>query len=169
MVHSVELLLDHESETAVRRIWATLSDMGLRSPAPTSRPHVTLVVADRIGVQADTLLGSLCDRFPFPYTVGAPLVFGGGPFILVRSVLPSVELLAIQSEAYRICSPHASPTLIAHSAPGNWSPHVTLARRVAASQLSGALKIRHVVRDLGGSAVGLRHWDGNNRVEHRVC
>ena len=42
MVHSVELLFDPDTESAIRRVWERLSELGLRSPALTSRPHVTL-------------------------------------------------------------------------------------------------------------------------------
>jgi hypothetical protein len=77
-------------------------------------------------------------------------------------------LLAIQDEAYRICAPHATPAPAPNSAPGRWSPHVTLARRVDASQLPRALSNRKVIRELNGSVVGLRRWDGNQRVEYVI-
>ena len=52
MVHSVELLFDAGTESAVRGIWDDLMAAGVRSQAahksPSNRPHVTLTVADRM-------------------------------------------------------------------------------------------------------------------------
>ncbi len=52
MVHSVEVLFDSETESAIRGIWDGLMAVGVRSQAahksPSNRPHVTLTVADRM-------------------------------------------------------------------------------------------------------------------------
>lgn len=168
MVHSVELLLDPQSESAIRKIWDQLSGMGLRSPRPDSRPHVTLVVSEHLPLAVDALLGPLCGRLPVGCVVGAPMLFGSASLILVRLVVPSAQLLEIHREAHRICAPHATPRLADNSAPGRWTPHVTLARRVDPAELARVMTNRRIGRDIDARVVGLRHWDGTRRLEHVI-
>jgi 2'-5' RNA ligase len=168
MVHSVELLLDPDTESAVRRVWTSLAELGLRAPAPTSRPHVTLVVADHISPDVDALLVPVTARMPFGCVIGPPLVFGASAFTLVRLVVASVELLTLQAEVARTCLPHLHPGPAPNTVPGQWTPHVTLARRVDPRQLARAVAIRRLSRDITGSVVGLRRWDGNTRVEYLI-
>jgi 2'-5' RNA ligase len=168
MVHSIELLLDFDTESAVRRVWSALSEAGLRSPPPTSRPHVTLLVADRISPEVEDKLSLVLHRLPLPCVIGAPMAFGRSPFVLVRAVVPSAELLELQAEVARICLTYLTPGALPNTAVGQWTPHITLARGVDPSQLSRAFSIRKTTRDIRGSAVGLRRWDGNKRVEHLI-
>ncbi|MBV8964564.1 MAG: 2'-5' RNA ligase family protein [Mycobacteriaceae bacterium] len=168
MVHSIELLLDASCEDAIRRGWKALSEAGLRTPPPTSRPHVTMVVAEAILPDVDDQLRCVLQRLPLPCVIGAPMVFGRSPFVLVRAVVPAVELLALHAEVLGICLPHLAPGAAPNTGVGQWAPHVTLARRVDPSQLSRALMIRTTTRDVSGSIVGLRRWDGNKRIEHLI-
>lgn len=168
MVHSVELLVDTDTEAAIRRVWQALSDAGLRTPAPTSRPHVTLLVADAITPDVDASLGAVLDRLPLPCVIGPPVMFGRSPFILVRLVVPSSELLGLHADVVRISRPHLIPSAAPNTVVGQWTPHTTLARRVEPSQLAPALTIRKTTRDINGHFVGLRRWDGNKRVEHLI-
>jgi len=168
MVHSIELLLDSESEAAVRQVWKALSHAGLRAPAPTSRPHATLVVAEAISPDVDEALHPVLERLPLPCVIGAAMVFGRSPFVLVRAVVPSVELLELQAEVARISMPYVAPGAAPNTAAGQWTPHVTLARRVDPSQLPRALSIRNFTREIRGRAVGLRRWQGDKRVEHLI-
>ena len=64
MVHSVELVFDQDTEAAVRHIWDGLRETGIPSQAPVSRPHTTLIVAERIDPEVDSLLARHCGRFP---------------------------------------------------------------------------------------------------------
>ena len=104
MVHSVELVFDADTEAAVRRIWDDLTDAGVRSLAsstsPSNRPHVTLAVAEHMDDAVDDALRPLLRLLPLPCTIGAPMVFGRGPFTLVRLVMPSTELLALHAEVH---------------------------------------------------------------------
>jgi hypothetical protein len=172
MVHSVELLFDTEADAAVRRLWDDLTDAGVRSLAsstsPSNRPHVTISVAEHMDDAVSDALRPLLGRLPFDCAIGAPMLFGRGPFTLVRLVLPSAELLALQAEVHKVCLPHMSPGPLPHAAPGHWTPHVTLARRVAADKLADALTLRRMSRDRRATAVALRHWDGNKRVEYPI-
>lgn len=172
MVHSVEVLFDDDTDAAIRRSWADLMRAGVRSQAghssPSNRPHVTLTVAGEMDEAVNAALRPVLDRLPLPCTIGAPMLFGGRAFTLVRLVVPSAELLALQAQVHRICLPHMPTGPLPHAAPGHWTPHVTLARRIPPDQLATALSVPSVGRELPGRIVGLRHWDGNNRVEHPI-
>ena len=100
MVHSIELLLDPDSDAAVRRIWTKLADAELPSQAANTRPHISLVVAERIDGAADLLLRPIARRLPVRCVVGAPLLFGGPRFTVARLVVPSAELLSLQADAH---------------------------------------------------------------------
>jgi 2'-5' RNA ligase len=173
MVHSVELLFDDETDAAMRRIWDGLTEAGVRSLAsstsPSNRPHVTMSVAEHMDDGVDDALRPLLSALPFSCTIGAPMVFGRGPFTLVRLLIPSSRLLALQADVHAACVPFMSPGPLPHAEPGHWTPHVTLARRVKAEKLGDALSLKPMSRDRTGTAVAIRHWDGNTRVEHPIA
>ncbi|CAN3128896.1 2'-5' RNA ligase family protein [Mycobacterium sp. smrl_JER01] len=172
MVHSVELLFDADTDAAVRQVWDELTAAGIRSLAahrsPTNRPHVTLAVAETMGAGVHAALRPVLDRLPLRGVIGAPMLFGGGRSVtLVRLMVPSLELLALHNDTHRICLPHTA-VMLPHAEPGQWTPHVTLARRVPSARLESVWAVPGVVRDITATAVGLRHWDGDARVEHRI-
>lgn len=173
MVHSVELLFDDETESAVRQIWDDLAAIGIRSQAahrsPSNRPHMTLTVAEQMGDAVPASLCSVLGRLPLDCRIGAPMLFGVRAITLVRLVVPSAELLALQSEVHRICLPHMPDGPLPNAQPGTWTPHVTLARRMPPDQLPKALALRELSRDIRGRATGLRHWDGNVKVVHPIA
>ena len=168
MVHSIELVFDPDTEAAIRHIWDDLADAGLPSQAPASRPHVTLVVGERIAADVDTLLGPVSQRLPLPCAVGAPLLFGRAKAVLARLVVPTSELLSVHAEVHRLCLPHVSPGPMPNSLPGQWTAHVTLARRIGGGQLGRALRIAGRPSQIDGSFAGMRRWDGSKRVEHLI-
>jgi hypothetical protein len=168
VVHSVELVFDPDTEAAVRHIWDGLREAGIPSQAPASRPHVTLTVANAIDAEVDALLVALGDRFPLPCVVGAPLLFGRGPLILTRLIVPTAELIAVQRDVHRLCLPHVRPAPMANSLPGHWTGHVTLARRVAPVRLGMALRIAGKPSEISGTFAGLRRWDGNAKREYPI-
>lgn len=173
MVHSVELLFDDETEAAVRQVWQDLADAGIRSlashPSPTNRPHVTLTVAERLDDAVDDALRPLLGRLPLPCEVGAPMLFGSGrSFTLVRLLVPTAGLLELHAETHRLTRPHMPTGPMPHADPGHWTPHVTLARRVPPDLLGPALAQHRVTRDIRGTAVAVRHWNGNAKVVHPI-
>ena len=168
MVHSIELVFDPDTEAAIRHIWDDLADAGLPIQAPASRPHVTLVVAERIAADVDTLLGPVSQRLPLPCAVGAPLLFGRAKVVLARLVVPTSELLSVHAEVHRLSLPHVSPGPMPNSLPGQWTAHVTLARRIGGGQLGRALRIAGRPSQIDGSFAGMRRWDGSKRVEHLI-
>lgn len=172
MVHSIELTLDAGADAAVRGLWQALADAGVPSQAghrsPTNRPHVTVTVAAQMSADAEVDLVALQDRLPLPCRLGAPMVFGRGPYTLVLLVIPSVELLDLHAQVNRICLPHMESGPLRHTLSGQWTPHVTLARRVHAELLEQALTVVGTGTDIEGEFVGLRHWDGDARQEHPI-
>lgn len=168
MAHSVELLFDAEADAAIRRQWAALVEAGLPSQAlhrsPTNRPHVTLTVAERIDPDVDAALREPASHLPLDCTVGAPMVFGGRSLVLVRLIVPSDGLLRLQASVDAICAPHAGGGPFPHARPGQWTPHVTLARRLAPADLPAALEAIGT-DDVPGTFAGLRRWDGDARID----
>jgi 2'-5' RNA ligase len=168
MVHSIELLFDRQTEAAIRHIWEDLALADIPSQAPAGRPHVTLAVAERIAPDVDTLLRPIAQRLPLGCAVGASLLFGRSNAVLARLIVPTAELLALHAEVHRICGPHLVPGPMPNSLPGQWTAHVTLARRVGGAQLGRALRIVGRPSELRGTLAGLRRWDGSKRVDYLI-
>jgi hypothetical protein len=168
MVHSIELVFDRDTGAAIRRIWEDLAAAGIPSQAPASRPHVTLVVADRIAPDVDALLQPVAQRLPLGCAVGASLLFGRSNAVLARLIVPTAELLAVHAEVHRMCGPYLAPGPMPNSLPGQWTGHVTLARRVGGAQLGRALRLAGRPSEIHADMAGLRRWDGNKRVEHLI-
>lgn len=168
MVHSVELVFDADTEAAVRGLWDELRAAGIPSQAPASRPHATLTVAERIDPEVDTLLRPLAVRFPMPCRIGAPLVFGRAKAVLARLLVPTTELLDLHAEVHRLCLPHSSPGPMANALPGQWTAHVTVARRVMPAQMGRAVRIAGKPGEIEGSIAGLRRWVGESKREYPI-
>jgi 2'-5' RNA ligase len=168
MVHSIELVFDHDTEAAVRRLWDELAGAGIPSQAPASRPHVTLAVAEHIDPAVDELLRPVVARLPLQATLGAAILFGRANVVFARLIVPTSELLALHAEVHRVCLPHVSPAPMANTLPGQWTAHVTLARRVGGSQLGRALRIAGRPAQIEGRFAGLRRWEGDKRAEHPI-
>lgn len=168
MVHSIELVFDRDTEAAIRHIWDALASAGIPSQAPASRPHVTLAVAERIAPDVDELLGPVSKRLPLDCAIGAPVLFGRGSVVFARLVVPTSELLTLHAEVHRVCLPHLAPGPMSNSLPGEWTAHVTLARRLGGANLGRALRIGGKPSQIDGRFAGLRRWDGNKRVEYLI-
>lgn len=167
----MELTLDEAGDAAVRRIWFALQDADLPSQAnhtgASNRPHTTLTVAEEISGAADAELVSMLPKLPLPCRLGAPVVFGHGRYTVARLVVPSAELLAVHADVHRICLPHMPSGALHHTEPGQWTAHVTVARRVRAEQVADVLAIA-AGAEIDGGFAGLRHWDGNARIDHAI-
>jgi len=166
MVHSIELLFDRETEAAIRRIWDDLAAAKIPSRTPAGRPHVTLAVAERIDADVDELLRPVVQRLPLRCAIGAPVIFGRSNVVLTRLVVPSRELLDLHAEVHRLCANHLLPEPMANSLPGQWTAHVTVARRVDDAHLGRAVTIAARPSQIDGRFAGLRRWDGDERVEY---
>lgn len=168
MVHSIELLFDPDTEAALRRIWDDLAAADLSVRIPPGRPHVTVAVAQRIDPDVDPLLIPVARELPLRCVIGPPVLFGRVNLVLTRLVVPSRELLDLHAEVHRLCGPHLLPEPMANSMPGQWTAHVTLARRVDIACLGRAVTIAGRPIEIDGQFAGLRRWDGDKRVEHSI-
>lgn len=168
MAHSVELLFDPEIDAFIRADWAALADAGLPSQArhrsPTNRPHVTLTVADRIDAAVDAALWEPARQFPLECRIGAPMIFGRTALTLVRLIVPAAGLLRLHESVDAICAPFMPDGPFPHARPGQWTPHVTLCRRLPPTDLAAALEVIGA-DDVVGTFAGLRRWDGDARVD----
>ncbi len=172
MVQSVELLFDDVLEHDVVQEWAKLVDAGLPSQArhtgSSNRPHITLGVARALTAEQEAAVAAAVGALPLPVRLGGLLVFGSGPFVLSRLVVPSEELLAVQRRVVSALGDAALP--FAHQQrPGAWTGHVTLARRLDAARLAAAVSAVAGTGDLSGAVVAARRWDGDAREDWLVA
>ena len=168
MVQSVELLLDTPLDAAVRDEWTRLLETGVHSQArvrsDSNRPHVTLFVAHAVPPELDDAVRAAIPVRRISLRLGGVVVFGGRYATLARSVVPSIELLELQARVFDVLA--ECPGIPAHIRPGEWTPHVTLARRVPAARVGAAiLAAQTPERHLTGSSTGIRRWDGEARRE----
>jgi hypothetical protein len=96
------------------------------------------------------------------------LFFGRAKAVLARLVVPTAELLVVHAEVHRLCLPHMSPGPMPSALPGQWTAHVTMARRVVPGEFSRAIRIAGKPAEIVGSVVGLRRWDGNSKREYLI-
>jgi hypothetical protein len=161
-VPSIELLLDEDSEHALRGDWAALAEAGLPSQArhtgESNRPHVTLLYANE-SLTAPRIVG-----LPVLVTAASPVIFGSARrgFLLARLVRPNAALL----EVHRILHEEMGdpPGLDRLTRPGAWTPHITLARRLSGEQLAAALSVIDPHRAIEGTAVAARLWESATRT-----
>jgi hypothetical protein len=85
------------------------------------------------------------------------LIFGARRFVVARLVVPSTGLLDLQSGVTRSLDEPLDPHLT--FAPGRWTPHVTLARRLTAEQVGSALTLLSQVAPISGKLTRARKWD----------
>ena len=155
-VVSIELLLDPESEAHVRADWDRLAAAGFSSlaahRAPSNRPHVTLLVRPTLQ-QVD--FADAVTRLPVVVTLAAPILFRHGDrAVLARRVAATDELLRLHSAVHAAAPPGQDAP---HTVPGNWTPHVTLARRI---RMADATDVLHFLGpEHSGKGLALRRWD----------
>ncbi len=167
MTQSVEVILDEVAETAVFAQWGALAEARLptaqrQQPDVNHRPHITLYAADAVPAEAEARLNELLPGLDLSATVGPVTVFGPrhGKCILVRSVIGSPDLLALQQQVATICGADPSGLFAA----GQWVPHVTLARRMSSAQVAIALEVLGEARPLTTRITQCRRWDGDART-----
>jgi len=167
-VQSVELLLDDAADAEIRRQWQLLADAGISSlasagspgkgDAETNRPHITVAVARQIWPRIDQALDALAFR-PIPIRLGGLLVFGARHPILVRNVVPSEQLLAVQRRIFTTVAP--CPDIPANLHPDAWTPIIVRDLREAhgndfelARQLDGSVLRGHRLEVIPGRRKG---------------
>jgi 2'-5' RNA ligase len=164
MTQSVELLLDAVADAEIRAQWDRLGDAGLPTarrtePSPHHAPHLTLWAGDTVSAETDAALPGLFRALDVEVVIGSLMLFGPrrGAYVLVRQVPASAALINLQHQVAELCQAHP----LGQFGDGRWSPHVTLARRLATDQVGSALAV------LDGSPAELtatvrqaRRWDG---------
>jgi len=155
-VVSIELLLDSETEAGVRADWARLTDAGLSSLgghlSPSNRPHITLLVRSALEPITFPTAASL---LPVRVDLAEPVTFTHGDrAVLAWRVTPSADLRELHRAVHATVPPGADAP---HTAPGDWTPHVTLARRLRVASLPEALGLIGPPR--AGTGTSLRRWD----------
>lgn len=169
-VISIELLLDEASESLVRADWEHLAAAGYSSMgayrSPTNRPHVTLLVRPiGPGALPAHAFAAGSGHLPLPIILAEPLVFAHGDRgVLARRVVLTDEVRALHAAVHAAApADDGAP----HTAPGAWTPHVTLARRLRLDDLDAAWSLlgpSHI-----GTGVALRHWDSAARIATAIA
>ncbi|HEU5487155.1 MAG TPA: 2'-5' RNA ligase family protein [Microlunatus sp.] len=164
MAQSVELLLGAEAEGRIRYDWQALHGASLPSeyrPASAShRPHITLFAGPKVPEPESELAELVRGVDGMTVRIGSVLLFGPrrGSYVMVRQVLPSVELLELQQRVASWCGALRGGQF----GPGRWAAHVTLARRMTADHLPRALEVL-TPGTIETSVTGCRRWDGTAR------
>jgi len=132
VVVAVELFLDEKAETGVRRLWTALDDGGCPSIASQRsrnyRAHISLAVFDTVEDLRDPLTDAVGDVELPALLLGHLGVFPGRRSVVFAGVSASDELLALHATVERVIAARAGAS--SRSA-GPWTPHCTLATRVA--------------------------------------
>jgi hypothetical protein len=155
-VVSVELLLDPDTEARVRADWRNLADAGLSSlaahTAPSNRPHITLLVRPALAPVAFTAATA---RLPVAIALAEPVVFAHGDRgVLAWRATLGDGLRELHRQVHLAAGPGPDA---AHTAPGEWTPHITLARRLRLAALPDALAL--IGPPIAGTGASLRRWD----------
>lgn len=160
---SVELVPDAATERAVTDDCARLQSAGLpnagRNKSLSNRPHVTLAVRERVDPAA---LAGVEALLPLPLELGGLVLFPHARRVVVaRQVVVTTALLYLHAVvAERIGPPEPQ---YANTAPGRWTPHLTLARSMPVGRMAEVLAAIESPSVLG-QAVGLRVWDATEKV-----
>jgi hypothetical protein len=142
MSRGIVLWPDPETSAAVRALWQELTAAGLPSlETHTHRlhqPHVSLVVAEDLDVQAASAAVGVVPAKPIPCRASVAGFFPGGVMLL-----PLVASAALLDEQIRVST--ALEGLATgrwpHTQPGVWMPHMTCAYGITADQVDSAVTI----------------------------
>jgi 2'-5' RNA ligase len=167
LTQSVELLLNEAADGEIRAQWDRLGAAGLptsrrSTPSPSHAPHVTLWAGDTVDPGDDAALPRLFTGLDLTLVVGSVMLFGPrrGSYVLVRAVVGSAALLDLQQHVVRTLRTPAYPGFAA----GRWSPHVTLARRVAVDKIAPSLAaLAGSPPELAARVRQARRWDSDAR------
>lgn len=170
-IASLELLLDARLEGRVRAEWHALSAAGLSSlgahTSPSNRPHITLLVRDAAAAlpAAERLAPFVEPLLPLPIELSGLVLFGSGHRrVLARGVVATESLLRLHRDVHALAA-EGRDSDRPHTRPGEWTPHLTLARRLRVDTATEALRALDEVpatdeaTPFAGEIIGLRHWN----------
>jgi hypothetical protein len=142
MTRGVVLWPDDRTSIGIRSIWNELAANELPSMTTEThrlhRPHVSLIVADRLNIHE--LLASLgrLPSAPIPLLIESIGLVPGGHLLLTAT--PHTGLLAEQDRIHRTAKPFADGAR-SHYEPGQWLPHLTVARGLTPEQVRRATSL----------------------------
>lgn len=187
----VELLCDPATDERIRGEWARLEAADLpnlsRHRSASNQPHVTVSGHDIAGparpepdsgvggtdpvrpadAEIAGRLGGALAGLPIEVRPGPLAVFETGGrrtrYVLVRTLTVNRDLLALHAAVLDAMGTgdHDHP----HHAPGAWVPHLSLATRLTADQVSAALVALAGRRPPGASSAGSDSHDAPNAVD----
>jgi hypothetical protein len=142
MVAALELYFDPPAERRLRGLWDALEEAGVPSLRELThrrhRPHLSLVVADRLDPAAvHEALDGIPPAPPLALSFQYTGLFVGRVLWLGPS--PTAALLAHQAEVWRRLT-RAGIQVWPLYAPGAWVPHSTLSMRVPRPALTPAIR-----------------------------
>jgi 2'-5' RNA ligase len=167
-VESIEIYLDEHSERLIRSVWQQLDDAGMSSMARGQHtPHLTLAVAEAGGERlmhaADAARGELAGLVGAPMQLAGPGLFMHQRSVLYASVVPTRALLATQERVARSAEARGI-ALLPTALPRQWTPHVTLAKRLRSEHFGEALQLmQEVPWPIHATVRSIIHWDGTRR------
>jgi 2'-5' RNA ligase len=142
VVAALELYFDHQATRRIRGLWEALEGEGVQSlaslPGQLHRPHLSLVVADRL--DPDVVSDALSDL-----TAAPPLVLDfqyAAQFVgrvLWLGPAPSTALLTHHAAVHERLA-RAGVRVWDQYHPDQWVPHCTLSMRVANPVMGAAIR-----------------------------
>ncbi|NYF17709.1 2'-5' RNA ligase [Microbacterium sp. AK009] len=160
---SVEVLPDPTTDGLARGAWKRLIDAGLpsagRHTGESNRPHITVAVRESPALDG---LAGLADLLPLTLRLGGVLLFPrSGQAVISWQVVVTTPL----AEFHRRVADSVGPAdeRYAHTAPDDWTPHLTMARRVRLADLGAAVEAIDLSPHVG-ELTGLRIWDASSRT-----
>jgi hypothetical protein len=135
-------------------MWRELTAAGLPSLETHThglhQPHVSLVVAEHLDVEAALSAVGAVPAAPIPCRVEAAALFPGG--VLILPLVPNLELL-VEQQRVSIALDGLTTGRWGHTQPGVWAPHITCAYSIAADQVADAVAIALKYLPLNGYLV----------------
>ena len=163
-MHSIELLLDDTTDSSIRADWAVLIEADLpsqgRHRGASNAPHVTLLASAGFGDLHDERLRVAMAALPVPSRFSGLLVFGRPPrgLVLARGIVVTDEILRLHRAVHEVVA-STDDGIDAHSRPGAWTPHVTLASRLTPGELARAVELVSARTAPDGTLRHGRRWD----------
>lgn len=144
MASGAVLTFDHETDTAVRRLWQTMEDAGLPSKMMHFNypPHLTVITCEDTDV--DALDGPLKDIIasiaPVEVSFHSLGVFNSPDGVIYLAPVVTRPLLDLHAALWNIIIPYVREPNWLYS-PGFWVPHVTLNVEVPPHQIGAAMDV----------------------------
>ncbi len=167
-VRTVELVCDAALDAAVRDAWRRLDAAGLPSLAththPTNRPHLTLATADAFPFGAEDRIRAALAALPVAVRTDGVVFFEGRQAMAAWRLVADDALLRLHEAVWQALDGADRNPL--HE-PGRWTPHLSLARRVAPGQRDHVARVAGALA--GGTLTAGRSYDSASRTVHDLA